>query len=189
MGWPKPAWQSGVAGIASDGVRDLPDVSLFAADGVWGHYYVFCYTDYYYGGAPCTGAPSSWVGGGGTSFSSPILAAIQALINQKTGTRWGNPAPYYYQLAAAEYGGGGNPACNSSNGNSVGSTCTFYDVTLGDMDVDCYGQYGCYRPSGTFGVLSTQRYSYAPAYGTKAGWDFATGLGSINAANLVANWP
>ena len=27
------------------GVRDLPDVSLFAANGLWGHYYVFCYSD------------------------------------------------------------------------------------------------------------------------------------------------
>ena len=32
-GWPKPSWQTGVGGIPSDGVRDLPDVSFFAADG------------------------------------------------------------------------------------------------------------------------------------------------------------
>ena len=27
-------------GNPSDGVRDIPDVSLFAANGVWGHFYV-----------------------------------------------------------------------------------------------------------------------------------------------------
>ena len=32
-------------GNPTDGVRDLPDVSLFAANGVWGHAYVFCNSD------------------------------------------------------------------------------------------------------------------------------------------------
>src|ERR1700730_8253475 len=40
-GWTKPGYQS-VLGNPSDGVRDLPDVALFAADGLWGHCYVFC---------------------------------------------------------------------------------------------------------------------------------------------------
>ncbi len=43
-GYTKPSWQAGVTGIAADGVRDMPDVSLFAADGVWGHYYVDCWS-------------------------------------------------------------------------------------------------------------------------------------------------
>src|SRR5208282_851014 len=40
-GYPKPSWQS-VFGNPSDGVRDVPDVSMFAADGVWNHAYVIC---------------------------------------------------------------------------------------------------------------------------------------------------
>ena len=43
-GWAKPSYQS-VLGNPSDGVRDVPDVSLFAANGVWGHYYLFCDSD------------------------------------------------------------------------------------------------------------------------------------------------
>jgi hypothetical protein len=39
-----------------------------------------------------------------------------------------------------------------------------------------------------YGVLSTSSGSLSPAYGTTAGWDFATGLGSINAYNLVMKW-
>ena len=44
-GYAKPSWQSGVVGIPNDGVRDIPDVSLFASNGLWGHYYVICYSD------------------------------------------------------------------------------------------------------------------------------------------------
>jgi subtilase family serine protease len=188
-GYAKPSWQTGVVGIPADGVRDLPDVSLFASNGLWGHYYVFCWSDTREGGAACTGAPSGWSGAGGTSFASPILAGIQALVNQKQGARQGNPNPVYYKLAATEYGASGSTSCNSSNGNTVGSTCVFYDVTQGDMDVNCTGTNNCYRPSGTNGVLSTSNTSYLKAYGTTTGWDFATGIGTVNATNLVNNWP
>jgi subtilase family serine protease len=186
-GYAKPSWQS-LTGVPSDGVRDMPDVSLFAANGVWGHYYVFCDSDTRDGGASCTGAPSGWSGAGGTSFASPILAAIQALVNQKQGAKQGLPNPVYYSLAATEYGNGGLANCNSTSGNAVSSTCIFYDVTLGDMDVNCTGTTNCYRPSSTNGVLSTSSSSYSTASGTGAGWDFATGIGSLNAANLVNNW-
>ncbi len=187
-GYAKPSWQS-VLGNPSDGVRDIPDVSLFAANGVWGHYYIFCDSDTANGGTPCTGAPSGWSGAGGTSFASPIMAGIQALVNQKTGARQGNPNPVYYQLAASEYGSSGSPSCNSTLGKGVASTGAFYDVTQGDMDVNCTGSHNCYVPSGRNGVLSTSNSAYDKAYGATTGWDFATGLGSVNAYNLVTNWP
>jgi subtilase family serine protease len=187
-GWPKPSWQS-VLGNPHDGVRDTPDVSLFAADGLWGHFYVFCWSDTVNGGAACTGSPSGWSGAGGTSFASPIMAGIQALINQRAGARQGNPNPTYYKLATTEYGSSGNSSCNSSNGANVSNACVFYDVTLGDIDVNCTGNHNCYLPSGSVGVLSTSNSSFAPAYGTTTGWDFATGIGSVNATSLVNNWP
>jgi subtilase family serine protease len=186
-GYAKPSWQS-VLGNPPDGVRDLPDVSLFAANGVWGHYYVFCWSDTREGGTSCSGVPSTWSGAGGTSFASPIMAAIQSLVNQKTASSWGLPTPTYYNLAKAEYGTAGSTACNSSSGNAVSSSCTFYDVTSGDMDVNCTGKVNCYLPSGTNGVLSTSSSSYLPAYLTTTGWDFATGIGTVNAYNLVYNW-
>ncbi len=188
-GYAKPSFQAGLVGNPSDGVRDIPDISLFAANGVWGHYYVYCYSNTASGGTPCTGAPSTWSGAGGTSFASPIMAAIQSLVNQKTGSAWGNPDSIYYSLAANEYGSAGNAGCNSANGNAVGSACVFYDVTQGDIDVNCTGTYNCYKPSGTYGVLSTTNSAYAPAYKTGTGWDFATGIGTVNATNLVSNWP
>ena len=189
-GYAKPTWQSGVIGIPADGVRDLPDVSLFAANGIWGHYYVYCNSDTAkgQGGSACGPTVSSWSGGGGTSFAAPILAGVQALVNQKAGSRQGNPNFIYYSLAAAEYGPSGSSGCNSTNGNATSTTCVFYDVTQGDIDVDCSGSNNCYRPSGTYGVLSSSSSAYAPAFTATTGWDFATGIGTLNAANLVNAW-
>ncbi|GGA25574.1 S53 family peptidase [Dyella nitratireducens] len=185
-GTAKPSWQS-IVGNPADGVRDIPDVSLFAANGVWGHYYVYCYSNTAGQGVACTGAPSGWAGAGGTSFAAPIMAGIQALVNEHNNlsSGAGNPNPVYYSLASTEYGTSGSATCNSSNGNTVGSSCVFYDITQGDMSVNCTGTHNCYKPSGTYGVLSTSTSSYAPAYGTGTGWDFATGIGSVNAYNLV----
>lgn len=183
----KPTWQAGVPGIPGDGVRDLPDVSLFAANGVWGHYYVVCFSDTAIaGGAACAGAPSSWSGGGGTSFAAPILAGVQALINQSTGSRQGNPNYVYYALAASQAASG--LACNSSSGSAAASGCVFYDVSQGDMDVNCTGAVNCYLPSGVNGTLTTNSTTYSEAYAAAAGWDFATGIGSLNAYNLARYW-
>jgi uncharacterized repeat protein (TIGR01451 family) len=185
QGYAKPSWQA-LAGVPNDGVRDLPDVSLFAANGVWGHAYVVCYSDTGNKGAACSGAPSGWVLAGGTSFAAPIWAGIQALVNQSTGARQGNPNYVYYALAAGQ--AASTLACNSSSGNQISSGCVFNDVTLGDMDVDCQGANDCYLPSGSYGVLSTTDSSYLNAYGAAGGWDFATGIGSVNVANLVKYW-
>jgi subtilase family serine protease len=186
-GYAKPTWQS-LVGNPSDKVRDIPDVSLFAANGVWGHYYVFCDSDTADGGAKCTGAPSGWSGAGGTSFASPIMASIQALVNEKTGSKQGLPNPTLYSLAKTEYGSSGSSTCNSSATGGPASSCIFYDNTLGDMDVNCTGSYNCYLDGGKNGVLSTSTTSYAKAYGNTTGWDFSSGIGTVNAANLVNGW-
>jgi subtilase family serine protease len=185
-GYAKPAWQS-VLNNPADKVRDLPDVALFAANGLWSHYYPFCFSDTAAGGVACTGAPVNWSGAGGTSFASPIMAGVEALINQVHGKQ-GNPNPTLYKLASAEYGTKGDALCYSTKGKGVSAACTFYDVTLGDMDSACTGTHSCYTPSGSVGVLSTSDSAYKPAYKSGIGWDFATGIGTINVKNLVTNW-
>jgi len=191
-GYAKPSWQ--ILATPADGVRDLPDVSLFAANGIWGHYYIFCWSDIREGGARCSGAPSTWAGAGGTSFSSPIMAAIQALVDQENG-RQGNPNLTYYRLAAAG-------TCNSSLGNAAPSSCIFYNVTEGDNDMNCGGSVQCYGSTTTTskgrhgtttvqeldGALSTSSSSDQPAYRAGSGWNYATGIGSVNAYNLVMHW-
>ncbi len=185
----KPSWQSGLLGNPADGVRDMPDVSLFAANGVWKHYYVFCWSDPNNGGIPCTGPPSSWRGGGGTSFCVADLRRHPGAGQSVHRVGAGQPQSRIYKMANTEYGASGSSACNSSNGNTIGNSCIFYDVTLGDIDADCSsGSPNCYLPSGTYGVLSTSTTSYQPAFPAQPGWDFATGIGTVNVYNLVTNW-
>ncbi len=208
-GYAKPTYQSAnigsLAGLVNDGVRDIPDVSLFAANGVWGHYYPFCDSDP--ADAPAAGDPNgcftsnpaNWAGAGGTSFSSPIWAGIQALINQKTGQSWGNTNAQFYALAAAEYGPGGNASCNSNLGNGIAANCVFNDITSGDFNVNCKGLrqgtttvlHNCFLPSSTNGVGTTDlsNSTYKPMFPSTVGWDFTTGLGTPNVNNLINTFP
>jgi subtilase family serine protease len=196
----KPYWQSGVYGVPKDGKRDLPDASLFAANGLWGHAILYCMSDATEGGVPCDySVPTDALfnSAGGTSFTAPQFASIQALINQKAGGPQGNPGPIYYDLAHVEYGSPTDPhtatfsECNSNQGNKVESTCIFHDVTRGSNDVPCYGADNCYdpNPAADYGVLSVSDSSLQVAYSTTKGWDFATGLGTPNVTNLVNRWP
>ena len=197
--YPKPSWQSGVNGIPNDGQRDLPDVSLFAGDdGTWGHAYVVCQSDN--GGACSTSGPNGFVAvlGYGSSFGAPAFAGIMAIIDQKTASRQGLANPNLYKLAATEYGSSNSPntagsqACNTSASTPPSSSCIFYDVTDGDNDVPCLtGSTNCYTSiaSDTFGLLSTSSSFLLPAYPAGTGYDLATGLGSVNVANLVNKWP
>jgi subtilase family serine protease len=183
-GYAKPSWQTGIPGISNDGVRDIPDVAMFAAvDSISGHYSVVCFSDQSSGGTPCAGAPENWFGVGGTSLATPVMAGIQALVNQSAGGRQGNPNSVYYALAA-----------NTPN--------AFHSITQGDIDVNCSGIYNCYGIVGTIdygrggrvfgttwaGALSVSDTSFTPAYAAGASWNFATGLGSVDAYNLVTNW-
>ncbi len=179
-GNPKPVWQTGVPGIPSDGVRDLPDVALMAGDGLWGSFYVFCESDATDSGQ-CD-LNSDLEGAGGTSFASPIFAGMMALVQQKTGLQQGNANYMLYKLAAAQYAGPNANAC-TSDGAASGNACTFYDVTDGTIAMPCViGSTNCNVS------VRTDQYGTLPGYPAGAGYDTATGLGSVNAYNLVENW-
>jgi hypothetical protein len=106
------------------------------------------------------------------------LRGAQALVNQKTGAKQGNPNVVYYALARSEYGATGSTG--SFDFGSIDAPCT--NVAKSTVLLDCY------RPSGAIGVLSTSNTSFKPTYPTTTGWDFATGIGSINVTNLVNHW-
>jgi hypothetical protein len=194
----KPSWQSGT-GVPNDSVRDTPDVSLFAGDGYNGSFYVFCEMD---ANASEKGSSSScdlnspyldFQGAGGTSFATPAFAGIIAMVNQKTGQSQGNANYVLYPLAAKS----GN-SC-ASNASAVSSAnCIFYDIQLGDNSVACVaGSPNCSN-TGTsgYGILEVDGLSATyppdtattPAWPTSVGYDLATGLGTVNAANLVNKW-
>jgi Pro-kumamolisin, activation domain len=196
QGYAKPSWQS-VYGNPADGVRDLPDISLFAANGAWGHAGIFCWSDPAFtadGAATCAGnAPSKWSGFGGTSLAAPSMAGVQALVNEKTGELWGNANTIYYQIGQAEYGtaGGsfGGSACNSSGSGGPASGCAFNDVTQGDIDGACRRngttlENHCYKPS-TNGVLSTDAVSGAAVINGGSGYTSAPTCTIAQPSNLA----
>lgn len=159
----KPAWQTGVAGIPNDGARDVPDVSLTAA----GHdAYLLCID------GSCTPNKTgriSFQGYSGTSAATPSFAGIMALMVQRSGSRLGQAAYVLYGLAASEALG----SCNASSASALpAANCIFNDVTSGNNAVP--GESG-------FGTSAAR-------YQAGSGYDLATGLGSVNVANLAENW-
>jgi hypothetical protein len=92
-----------------------------------------------------------------------------AILNPQAGPRQGLANYVLYRLAAADIAAGRK--CNGSNTTLPASTCNFNDVTVGNNAVP--GEAG-------FGTASAQ-------YQSKAGYDLATGLGSVNVTILVTN--
>lgn len=162
----KPSWQTGVAGIPSDGKRDVPDLAIYASPGFPG--YLFCTSD-----------SSAWVSGqaascnsgfrdtatgdltvaGGTSFGAPIFAGMVAIINQKAGYSAGQGLinTTLYKLAA----------------DSSTYASAFHDVTTGNNDCTAGSPY-CASTTG---------------FAAGTGYDQVTGLGSMDASNLAGAWP
>jgi len=176
-GYAKPSWQSGVPGIPADGARDLPDVSFFAGNGFLGSSYLICVSVNY----PCSYSSSSEPGGeevGGTSVGTPAMAGVMALINQKAGAPQGSPNAELYAMAAKQsYGKCGTEAGNTNDG------CAFNDIDTGTIAMPCtLNSPNCTvtHAGDNIGILS--------GYSATAGFDPATGLGSLNIANVVNAW-
>jgi hypothetical protein len=199
----KPSWQSG-AGVPSDGKRDLPDVSLFASNGFTGSLYLICNTDQFQsftGKCDLTSFGATIQGVGGTSASAPAFAGIMALVNQKQATnailapRQGIANYLLYALAKKA-----GASCPSSTAEA--STCIFNDITNGNSNlptglsgvgtnsVPCQGGTpNCsVSTASSNGVLVSPTSSTTEAWTAGAGYDMVTGLGSVNAQNLVNNW-
>jgi hypothetical protein len=195
-GYAKPSFQNGIA--PADGARDIPDVSLFASTGKFSKsFYVVCQSDQIQQGnppscAPGTGGAFSFLGVGGSSASAPSFAGILALIEQSernrvpgsTG-RQGNANFVLYKLAATT-----TNSCNSTaQPLSPPASCIFYDITKGNNSVPCTGgSLNCSGTQGTNGVLVDPHHTNTPAWTTATGYDYASGLGTLNVANLVTKW-
>ncbi|HEV2400497.1 MAG TPA: Ig-like domain repeat protein [Candidatus Sulfotelmatobacter sp.] len=161
-GYPKPSWQSGT-GVPNDGKRDIPDVSLFASSGFLSSFYMMCMADALPG--PCSLSPNYYfLAVGGTSASSPAFAGVMALVNQKTGERQGNANYILYKLAAQQ-------------------PTAFHDVTTGSNVMPCVRG----TPNCTTSIAG-DAYGVLTGYSATAGYDRATGLGSVDVNNLVTKW-
>jgi hypothetical protein len=157
-GYAKPTWQTG-SGVPADSKRDIPDVSLFASSGFVGNFYIICQSDL---SGPCS--LNTFGAFGGTSVASPAFAGIMALVNQQTHARQGNANFVLYKLFAQQ-------------------PSAFHDVTVGTIAMPCAKN----SPNCT---IKTAGHNYGVLSGsaTTTGYDLATGLGSVNAANLVNQW-
>ena len=175
-GYTKPTWQTGT-GVPADSKRDVPDLSLFASSGALNTAYVICDSQ----STPCTFSNANDAlaqAVGGTSVASPAMAGIMALVNQKMGAAQGNANVGFYALAAKDT----RSSCNT-NSVASGNTCNFYDVVTDDNAVPCIPNTpNCtvHHAGDQVGVLN--------GYTSTTGFDLTTGLGSVNANNLVNNW-
>lgn len=197
--YPTPPWQTlnvtglnaltayslpGQSGVAPRGV---PDVALDAAgfhDG-----YLLCFT------TNPTAPDCQLTNGaitqstfqneaGGTSFSAPEFAGIMAIVNQAEQAANKSPSPSLitdgrqglanytlYALAAAET----FSSCNSSNRTNPAQpalvVCVFNDITVGDNAPSEF-----YSQTGVTGFAAAE------------GYDLSSGLGSVDAHNLVTAW-
>ena len=172
----KPTWQVG-PGVPADGHRDVPDVSMFAGNGLNYSFYTVCEQDSPYQDAPCNLADGYFLAVGGTSASAQVFAGIMALVVQEHGPQ-SNPNATLYKLAETQQ----LSACNSSTSPSTGSPCIFYDVTNGTNAQPCE------KASTDCGPVGTENIGILTGYSSTCGYDLTTGLGSVNAANLVNKW-
>jgi Pro-kumamolisin, activation domain/Bacterial Ig-like domain (group 3) len=188
----KPSWQAG-KGVPNDNHRDLPDVSLFASSGFNGSFYIMCERDITTtSSCNLVNFGFTFQAVGGTSVSAPAFAGIMALVNQYQVTAQ-NHSPRqgianYVLYGLAQQQNTANLSCNSSTSPTAG--CSFNDVTTGNNAVPCQGatpNCSSLIASGT-GVLIPTPGSTTPAYTSTAGYDLATGLGSVNAENVVTKW-
>ena len=159
--YPKPSWQAG-RGVPNDGVRDLPDLSLNAGANHDGSLLCLegsCQTVDSNGQTILENATVI----GGTSVSTPAMAGIMALIEQKNGTFQGLVNFNFYKLA-------GKDQLTNCNANKLidptqPGNCFFRDVTSGNNAVPI-----------------------VPGYPAGRGYDMSSGLGSVNAAKVVEGW-
>jgi hypothetical protein len=157
----QPSWQSLLPGTTA--ARDIPDISLTSA----GHDpYLLCLEG---SCEPDSQGFISFAGVFGTSAAAPSFASIMALVDESQGGPQGNANYVLYPLAAQQQSA--KTACDASNTSTPpATTCVFNDISTGNISVPGESAY----PNGV--------------YAATVGYDLASGLGSVNIANLVTAW-
>jgi subtilase family serine protease len=160
----KPYWQ--IPYTSNDGFRDVPDVALSASADILPYAVSMSWTAA--DGDAQAPQPEALTAYSGTSAAAPAFAGILALVNQALAKAnpgmpigLGNVNPILYALA-----------------NDATTRNAFHDITTGDNMVPC--------EQGSPQCPSSPPYQFG--YEAGPGYDQVTGLGSIDAANLVVAW-
>ncbi len=160
-----PSWQTGTGVPSARAGRYTPDIAFSAA----GH-------DGYFACFAAAGASCVANGSGqytfeyfmGTSAAAPEMAGIAALLDEKLASPQGNLNPQLYQLAAS-------------------APSAFHDVTpatsgVVSCNINTPSMCNNSIPSST-GLTGGQA-----GFPVTAGFDEATGLGSLNVSNFLSAW-
>jgi hypothetical protein len=160
--FPRPAYQSGLTACTPVGTLPLPVTNMrqlpdvaVSAGGGALPYFIECTGDSATMDCGGTGGSPQVFPVTGTSASSPSFASVVALMNQAAGGRLGNINPQLYAIESS-------------------TPSPFHDITVGSNEVPCQSgtDLGC-PAGGEYGFPATM------------GYDCASGLGSIDAVNLV----
>ena len=171
----KPSWQTG-SGVPNDGARDVPDIAAATSpshDGLLICGQIVnsvnvvassCVNGFRYS-EPGTSSDQTLDVTGGTSAAVPTTAGVLALLLQHLGpgSRLGNINPNLYALAAMDAA-------------APTSSQAFHDITQGNNFEPCVANSPNCPASLQFG------------YSAGVGYDQNTGLGTLDANNLVQQW-
>ena len=210
-GWPKPSWQTAAAslGVPADGVRDLPDVSFFAGDGTLDSASLICVSN---DGATCTNISQT-----GSARDRRSRRDRRNLGCHAGNGRCNGPHQPESRRAAGQPQRGALHARRQADlrelhgrRRSTSSGCYFNDINQGTNSMPCAPTDRVVEGGATYD-FSTGQWEETPqmyavaspnctvinsgdtvgtisGYSAVAGYDQATGLGSLNIANIVANW-
>ena len=194
-GYAKPSYQTALT--VADGKRDLPDFAIFAGDGSLQNFYLYCEADLDVNNDACSLASSASgatvafpliQGVGGTSVSAEAFAGMVALLNQSTNSAQGLVNTNLYSLAGQSW-------ANCQSGSVQTSACIFNQVSSGTIAMPCNavltageGATGCNVTVNGDVIAETTQANGAVGYNAGAGYNLATGLGSLNVASLVNQW-
>ncbi len=159
-GYAKPGWQQGIGG--TDTTRDIPDISLFASDGFHNATWFTCLS-----GTDSTGAFTDCVPDSKGAFGFHGVGGTSAAAPAMAGI---------LALVNQKYGPQGQ-ADFTLYPVAAQHPSVFHDVTTGNNSVVC-----------TAGSLDCGANGFLTGYDTSAGFDLATGLGSMDVTQLVNNW-
>lgn len=159
----RPSWQTGVAGISSGSFRLVPDISFNSSADVGGYLY-------------CSSDTSAWSSGQKASCNSGFRDSATQYFTVGGGTSFATPI-FAGMVAILNQKAGSTQGLLNSKLYSIAAASyatVFHDITTGTNACNAGASY-CASPANA-------------EYAAGAGYDEATGLGSLDFNALMSAW-